>query len=74
MSGPIISASVVMAAAPTSKKSCPKRVSFVVIGVNTGTGHVFTDVYADITSARSSFSSPGDPPEWKGLQIIRVET
>lgn len=69
----MISATVITAATPSLLKSGTARTTFIGIAVNIETGHISVITDHDRREVEKHFTDRGDPPMWRGLQIIRVD-
>jgi hypothetical protein len=68
-----VSATVVKANTPRLMKGVTSRTTFVSISVNIENGHLNIYTGHDLKDAEKHFTFRGDPPIWRGLQIIRVD-
>lgn len=65
---------VIKAASPEMLKECTPRERYLVLCVNIASGHIVHSEQGSLKDAQYFFSDRGDPPMWRGLQILRVET
>jgi len=69
----MISATVIKAKTPRLLKDGTPQTKFVSITINISTGDVHAVALDTLSEAEIEFANKGDPPMWRGLQIIQVE-
>ena len=69
----MISATVIKANTPSMLKGAVARTTYISISVNIETGHISVVAGQDDNEVKKHFTYHGDPPMWRGLQIIQVE-
>ena len=74
MSTTPVSATVTKAHVPHMLKGAVARTTYVCISVNIETGHISVITDHDMHVIEEHFNARGDPPAWRGLQIIRVDS
>jgi hypothetical protein len=73
MSTTPVSVTVIKANTPRLMKDGTLRTTFVSISVNILSGHISIHETHSPSEAEEHFKDRGDPPYWRGLQIIRVD-